>query len=63
MHWSNHYAVLNRAQLDAHQIAGPHSDSANPLSCLAKMFNDYEEFKLQNEMIKCATGAFKKKNS
>jgi hypothetical protein len=66
MHWSNHYGVLNRAQLDARRTAGPQSDAANPLSCLAEMFNDYNEFQPQNLMIKYvhddATGAPKKKN-
>jgi hypothetical protein len=51
VHWSNHYGVLNRVQLDARRTSGPASDAANPLSCLAKLFNDYEEFKLQNSMV------------
>jgi hypothetical protein len=44
MHWSNHFGVLNRAQLDARRTAGPLSDAANPVACLAEMFNDYSEF-------------------
>jgi hypothetical protein len=50
VHWTNHYGVLNRAQLDACRTSGAASEAANPLSCLAEIFNDYEEFQLQNEM-------------
>jgi hypothetical protein len=66
MYWSNHYGVLNRAHLDVCWTVGPLSDAANPLSCLAKMFNDYSEFQPQNLMIKYvndfATELPKKKN-
>jgi hypothetical protein len=48
---SNHYGVLNRAQLDARCSSGPASDAANPLSCLAELFNNYEEFQPQNLMV------------
>lgn len=51
VHWSNLYGVLNRTQLDARRTTGPASDAANPLSCLAEIFNSYDEFKPQNEMI------------
>ncbi len=51
MHWSNHYGVLNQVQLDAHCTAGPASDAANPLSCLAEIYNDYEQFQPQNLMV------------
>jgi hypothetical protein len=51
VHWSNHYGVLNRVQLDARNTTGPASDAANPLSCLAELFNDYAEFTPQNIMV------------
>jgi hypothetical protein len=51
IHWSNHYGVLNRAQLDAHQSSGPESDAAYSLSCLAGTFNDYKNLKPQNQMV------------
>jgi hypothetical protein len=51
VHWSNHYGVLNREQLDARRTSGPASDAANPLSCLAELFNDYAEFCPQNLMV------------
>jgi hypothetical protein len=64
--WSNHYRVLNRAQLDARRTSGPASDAANPLSCLAELFNDYEHFQPQNLMVAYihdpATGTSKKKS-
>jgi hypothetical protein len=51
VYWSNHYGVLNRVQLDASRTAGPASDAANPLSCLAEIYNDYEQFQPQNLMV------------
>jgi hypothetical protein len=51
VHWSNHYGVLNRIQLDSRRTAGPASDAANPLSCLAEIYNDYEQFQPQNLMV------------
>jgi hypothetical protein len=51
IHWSNHYGVLNRAELDARRSSGPQSDAANSLSCLASIFNDYKIFKTQNQMV------------
>ena len=51
IHWSNHYGTLNRAQLDARRSSGPLSDAANPLSCLASIFNDYKIFTPQNLMV------------
>jgi len=51
VHWTSHYRVLNRAQLDARPTSGAASEAANPLSCLAEIFNDYEEFQPQNEMV------------
>jgi hypothetical protein len=51
VHWTNHYGVLNRVQLDARRTAGAASDAANPLSCLAEIFNDYAQFTPQNEMV------------
>ncbi len=44
VHWSNLYGVLNHAELGARKTAGQLSDAANPLSCLVKIFNDYEGF-------------------
>ena len=65
IHWSNHYGVLNRAELDARRSSGPQSDAANSLSCLASIFNDYKIFKPQNQMVAYvydrATGGPKKK--
>ena len=65
IHWFNHYGVLNRAQLDARRSSGPESDAANSLSCLASIFNDYKNFKPQNQMVAYvydrATGGPKKK--
>jgi hypothetical protein len=51
VHWSNHYGVLNRTQLDVRRTSGPASDAANPLSCLAELFNDYDQFQPQNQMV------------
>jgi hypothetical protein len=49
--------VLSRAQLDACRIAGSLSDSANPLNCLAELFNNYSELQPQNEMVKYVNDA------
>jgi hypothetical protein len=51
VHWSNHFGVLNRAQLDARRSAGAVSEAANPLGCLAAIFNDYDSFTPQNLMV------------
>jgi hypothetical protein len=51
-HWSNLYRVLKRAELDARKLAGEHSEAANPLDCLAELFNDYKTFQPQNAMVK-----------
>jgi hypothetical protein len=51
VHWSNHYGVLNRAQFDACCTMGPASDAANPLSSVAEVFNDYNQFQPQNLMV------------
>jgi hypothetical protein len=67
VHWLNHYGVLNRIQLDSRCTAGPTSDAANPLSCLAEIYNDYEQFQPQNPMVAyvndLGTGKPVKKNS
>jgi len=45
------FGILNRAHLDAKKIARHLSDAANPLSCLAEFFNDYEAFTPQILMV------------
>ena len=50
-HWTNLHGVLNRAQLDSRKSPAVFSEASNPLSCLAEMFNDYEEFRPQNLMV------------
>jgi hypothetical protein len=43
--------VLKRAELDARKSTGEHSKVANPLECLAELFNDYNNFRPQNAMV------------
>ena len=50
-HWTNLYGILSRSQLDARRTTGEQSDAANPLSCLAELFNDYHTFQPQNVMV------------
>ena len=56
-HWSNLYGVLKRAELDARKSHGEHSEIANPLDCLAELFNDYENFRPQNAMVQYVASA------
>ncbi len=51
VHWSNHFRVLNWAQLGDRRSVGAVADAANPLGCLATIFNDYDGFKPQNLMV------------
>jgi hypothetical protein len=51
VHWFNHFGVLTRVQLDARRSVGAVADAANPLGCLATIFNDYDGFKPQNLMV------------
>jgi len=51
-HWSNIYGVLKRAELDARKSNGEVAEAANPLDCLAEIFNDYSTFMPQNAMVK-----------
>jgi len=50
-HWSNLYGVLKRAELDARKSNGDLAEAANPLDCLAEMYNDYINFSPQNEVL------------
>jgi hypothetical protein len=56
IHWTDLFGILNRAQLDARKSAGHVSDAANPLSCLAKIYNDYDAFTPQNLMVQYVAG-------
>jgi len=56
IHWTNLFGILNRAQLDARKSAGHVSDAANPLSCLAQIYNDYDTFTPQNLMVQYVAG-------
>jgi hypothetical protein len=49
--WSNLHSILKREELDARKSSGPYSEQANPLSYLAELFNNYEEFAPQNVMV------------
>jgi hypothetical protein len=42
---------MKRAELDACKAPPAYSEGANPLSCLAEVFNNYEGFTPQNLMI------------
>jgi hypothetical protein len=50
-HWCNLYRVLNRRELDARKSGGDYGEAANPLSHLAELFNDYDSFQPQNNMV------------
>jgi hypothetical protein len=50
-HWTNLYGILNRAELDARKAGSVYSEAANPLNNLAEIFNNYDEFTPQNEMV------------
>jgi hypothetical protein len=55
-HWTNLYAVLGRAELDARKASEEYSEDANPLEHLAEMFNDYDTFCPQNVMVQYVAG-------
>jgi hypothetical protein len=50
-HQCNLYRVLNRSELDATKSGGDYREAANPLSNLAEMFNNYNTFQPQNNMV------------
>jgi hypothetical protein len=50
-HWCNLYRVLNRSELDSRKSGGDYGEAANPLSHLAELFNDYDKFQPQNNMV------------
>jgi hypothetical protein len=50
-HWMNLHGIMKQADLDAHKAPPAYAKGANPLSYLAEMFNDYEEFMPQNLMV------------
>ena len=50
-HWSNLYGILSRMQLDARKSSGEQAETAQPLACLAELFNDYQGFQPQNVMV------------
>ena len=50
-HWTNLHGIMKRADLNAHKAPPAYAKGANPLSYLAEMFNDYEEFMPQNLMV------------
>ncbi len=43
-HWSDLNRILKRSELDARKTNGEYSEAANPLPCLAELFNDYHSF-------------------
>jgi hypothetical protein len=43
---------MKRDELDARKAPPAYSEGANPLSCLAEVFNDYEGFTPRNLMVK-----------
>ncbi len=46
---------MTRAELDARKAAPAYAEGANPLMYLAEIFNNYDEFKPQNLMVKYAS--------
>lgn len=54
-HWSNLYGILSRMQLDARKSSGEQAETAQPLACLAELFNDYQGFQPQNVMVQYAS--------
>jgi hypothetical protein len=50
-HWSDLHGILKRAELDARKSNGEHLEAANPLDCLAELFNNYRSFRPQNAMV------------
>ncbi len=50
-HWSNLNGMLKWAELDARKSDGKHSETENPLDCLAKLFNGYEYFRPKKSMV------------
>jgi hypothetical protein len=54
-HWTNLHGIMTRAELDARKAAPAYAEGANPLIYLAGIFNNYDEFKPQNLMVKYAS--------
>jgi hypothetical protein len=54
-HWTNLHGIMTRAELDARKAAPAYAEGANPLMYLAEIFNNYDEFKPQNLMVKYAS--------
>jgi hypothetical protein len=50
-HWSNVHGVLKRAKLEAQNSNSEFSEAANPLDCLAELFNYCKNFRPQNAMV------------
>ncbi len=50
-HWTNLFGALKQAELNAWKSNGAYSEVANPLDYLVEMFNDYENFVSQNQMV------------
>lgn len=50
-HWTNLHGIMKRAELDARKSAPAYAEGANPLSHLAEIFNNYDEFTPQNLMV------------
>jgi hypothetical protein len=50
MHWCNLRCVMSRAELDSRKAAGVYNEASNPLTYLAEIFYDYDDFRPQNLM-------------
>jgi len=50
-HWCNLRRVMSRAELDSRKASTVYNEASNPLTYLAEIFNDYEDFCPQNVMV------------
>jgi len=50
-HWCNLRRIMSRAELDSRKASAVYNETASPLTYLAEIFNDYEDFRPQNLMV------------
>ncbi len=50
-HWTKLHGIMKRADLDTRKTPPAYAEGANPLSYLAEVFNNYDEFMPQNLMV------------
>jgi len=55
-HWCNLRRVMSRAELDARKASAVYNEACNPLTYLAEIYNDYDDFRPQNLMVQYVPG-------